>query len=155
MAPTHRRGYLNLFIEGQDTGASVSQGQTPDGGKYFVIRPRFAIPKILSHFSTIEEAQQAAIQELFRLAVLPPSERDPLLNSFKQTVSTCIFHLRVEDLDRVKGLVKIKKLAELAGLSASAIAQKVGRGTQLTIDESEAMTKVFRDLGVVIERRKA
>ena len=62
-------------------------------------------------------------------------------------------NLRIEDLDRVKGLVKVKKLAELAGLSASSIAQKVGRSTQLTIDESEAMTRVLREMGVVIECR--
>jgi len=63
-------------------------------------------------------------------------------------------YLRVEDLDRVKGLLKIKKLAELAGLSASAIAQKVGRGTQLTVTESEAMTKVLADVGMPLQHRK-
>lgn len=61
-------------------------------------------------------------------------------------------HLRIEDLDRVKGLIKVKKLAELAGLSSATIAQKLGRGTQLTVVESEQMTKVLRDHGVVVTR---
>lgn len=79
--------------------------------------------------------------------------RDPLLASFESTLTAKPVYLRIEDLDRVKGLVKVKKLAELGGLSASAIAQKVSRKTQLTIDESEAMTRVLREIGIVIERR--
>ena len=61
--------------------------------------------------------------------------------------------VRITDLDRVKHLVKIKKLAELAGLNPASIAQKLGRGTELTVTESEAMTKVMVDAGVIIERR--
>lgn len=148
-------GYLNLFIAGEDTGASVGQGQTPSGGSFYVIRPRFEDSTIGNHFSTLEEAQSVAIREVLRLAFAPrESGRDPLLHSFESTVSTHVFHLRVEDLDRVKTVIKIKKLAELAGLSPSAIAQKIGRGTQLSIDESESMTRVLRELGIVIERRK-
>lgn len=62
-------------------------------------------------------------------------------------------YVRIADLDRVKHIVKIKKLAELAGLHPATIAQKLGRGTELTVTESEAMTKVMVEAGVIIERR--
>lgn len=62
-------------------------------------------------------------------------------------------YIRITDLDRVKHLVKIKKLAELAGLNAASIAQKVGRGTELSVTESEAMAKVLIETGVIVERR--
>jgi hypothetical protein len=62
-------------------------------------------------------------------------------------------YVRISDLDRVKHIVKIKKLAELAGLNPASIAQKLGRGTELTVTESEALTKIMVDTGVIIERR--
>lgn len=62
-------------------------------------------------------------------------------------------YIRISDLDRVKHIVKIKKLAELAGLHPATIAQKLGRGTELTVTESEAMTKVMVETGVIVERR--
>jgi hypothetical protein len=38
-------------------------------------------------------------------------------------------------------------------LNPASIAQKLGRGTELTITESEAMTKVMVENGVIVERR--
>jgi hypothetical protein len=63
-------------------------------------------------------------------------------------------NLRIADLDRVKHLVKVKKLAELADLNASTIAQKVSRGTELTVAESEAMTKVLTDVGLIVRGQR-
>lgn len=74
---------------------------------------------------------------------------DPDKNAHMSTAE----NIRTADLDRVKHLVKLKKLAELAGLNPASIAQKVGRGTELTVSESEAMTKVMVEAGVIVERR--
>lgn len=74
---------------------------------------------------------------------------NPDKNEHKATAE----YIRISDLDRVKHIVKIKKLAELAGLHPATIAQKLGRGTELTVTESEAMTKVMVETGVIVERR--
>jgi len=131
-----------LYADGKETHCSIAEISLDDKRKTYIAVVPFDHEVNRKPFDTMSAAQ-VGIENAYTDILHTPTEH--------RYAST--FHLRIEDLDRTKGLIKIKKLAELAGLSASSIAQKVGRGTQLTIDESEAMTNVLRSMGVVIERR--
>ncbi len=134
------------------TGADGVYVLTVDGAEWPIVIAmldvdKYAVRMAFSHevatrlFHDLESAQNAAQSAWLDIANTPPQNRYVGPQA-----------MRIEDLFRVRGLVKIKKLAELAGLSATSIASKVSRNTQLTVDESEAMTKVLREHGVVIER---
>lgn len=131
-----------LHVDGKETRCSIVEVSLDDKRKTFIAVVPFDHEVNRKPFDTMEAAQ-VNIENAYT----------DILHTPREHRYASPFHLRIEDLERTKGLIKVKKLAELAGLSASSIAQKVGRGTQLTIDESEAMTNVLRDLGVVIERR--
>jgi hypothetical protein len=130
-----------LEVDGEKVNCRVTRLEDSGQTHYFVTISG-SHPVTTRAYSTIEEAQVHA-----------ENAWTDLLHTPKEHRYAGVFNLRISDLDRVKGLVKIKKLAELGGLSASAIAQKVTRKTQLTIDESEAMTRVLHEFGIVIERR--
>jgi len=131
-----------LYADGKETRCSIAEITIDEKRKTYVAVFPFDHEVSRKTFDTMSDAKAAIQNAHTDIWHTPPAHR-----------YASMFHLRIEDLDRTKGLIKIKKLAELAGLSASSIAQKVGRGTQLTIDESEAMTNVLHGLGVVIERR--
>jgi hypothetical protein len=134
-------GIWRMSVNGTEVPVIVARIDYGDGHMY-CIRVPFSHEATARSYRTLDAAQASAEEAWMHHTYAPPAHRyvGPTM-------------LRVEDLDRVKHIIKIKAVAEMAGLAPSSLASKVSRLTQLTIDESEALSRVLFDAGVVIERR--
>ena len=56
--------------------------------------------------------------------------------------------LKTEQLKRLTEIINLKSLAEKAGLKYNTIDQKLRRNTQLTVEESEALTAALASYGL-------
>lgn len=61
--------------------------------------------------------------------------------------------IKIEHLEQLKWLLKLSALLKKAGLSEDLVISRRRSGSQLTVDESEAIEKVLKEAGVVITEK--
>lgn len=93
-------------------------------------------------FSSLEEAKAAVAQYLRNAEIVTDAS----------AIKAPMGYLRIADLERVRKYIKIKSIAERAGLDPQSIGTKLARGTELSVAESEAIMQALIEEGITIAR---
>ena len=60
--------------------------------------------------------------------------------------------ISVQKLSALSEIVKVSRLAKLAGISGQTLATKIKRGTELKVGESRKIARALRECGLVLNR---